>query len=254
MGYLAESLQSVRTCAPTRVPPPWSEAAPLDWLLAMPADFAVQRAHMVAALRLRLAPFAEVLGAGAIARALDAVGAVARERFVCPLIDDLAYLPSPLDIGADQIISHPFLAALLAAAADPQGGTVLDVGCGSGYQAAVLAHMAQSVVAVEIVPGLARIAARRLADSGCANGVVHAADAAALPLGHSRFDAIVVAAGAPRVPRSLLAALKPGGRLVMPIGRDRQMLTRIVRRPDGSHAARALMPTRFVPLTGVAGC
>lgn len=250
MGYLAETLRTMRRPAPAGEAAAWVETGALDWLLAMPDDFAVQRAAMVAALEARLRPFAATLGQAAIAGALAAIGAVPRERFVCPLIDDLAYVPAPLDIGAGQIISHPLLVALLASAAAPFGGAMLDVGCGSGYQAAVLAQLATHVTAIEIVAPLADIAARRLAACGCSNVTVLGGDAGAARFGTARFDAIVVAAHAATVPPNLIAALKPGGRLVIPLGKDPQILTRIVKTDDGTLLPTPLGEVRFVPLTG----
>lgn len=253
MGYLEPTLAAMRAARSADSPAPrWSEAEALAWLTAMPGDFTIQRAAMVAAIGARLGRHAGKLGPAALARALTAMAEVRRECFVCPLGDDLAYLPAPLAIGADQIMSHPELVALLAAAADPQGGDVLDIGTGSGYQAAVLARMARQVQSIEIIAPLARLAARRLAREGFDNVRVEAGDAALAQLPAERFDAIVVAAGAARVPRALLGALRPGGRLVMPIGpnSDRELLTRIVRRREGGFSITRFGPVRFVPLTG----
>jgi protein-L-isoaspartate(D-aspartate) O-methyltransferase len=221
----------------------------------MPGDFAVQRAAMVEALHLRLAAMSEPLGRGAIDRALGAMAIVARERFVCPLIDDLAYCPGPIAIGSDQIMSHPALVAVLAAAADPRGGDVLDVGTGSGYQAAVLSRMAHSVTSIEIIAPLAGLAAWRLARDGYRNVQVCTGDAATSEFAPHSFDAIVVAAGADCVPQTLLQALRPGGRLIMPIGptTETENLVLISRQQGEPMRQIVLQPAQFVPLTG-AGC
>jgi|GEM_PF-1821523 len=253
MGYLTTILNDLRAGdAPANAPAAWSETTAHAWLTAMPDDFAVQRDAMITALRRRLRTLAHRLGPAAIERALAAMAAVRREAFVCPVVDDLAYLPGPIAIGADQIMSHPELVAVLAAAADPRGGVVLDVGTGSGYQAAVLAQMAGRVDSVEIVAPLARLAATRLQREGCANVTVQAADAAALGHPADHYDAIVVAAGAARVPPELLCALRAGGRLVMPIGPTAatEWLTVWSKHADGTISGQRLRPVRFVPLTG----
>ena len=257
MGYLHETLATLRrshagAAMPGVAIPPWAEHCGDAWLTAMPDDFAMQRRAMVAALRMRLMPLAARFDTGAIERALAAMADVPRERFVCPLVDDLAYLPGPVEIGHDQIMSHPELVAVLAAAADPRGGHVLDVGTGSGYQAAVLARMAAKVTSIEIIAPLARLAASRLSRGGFDNVAVEAGDAATRRFGRDRFDAIVVAAGAASVPNALLCALRPGGRLVMPIGPtgDLEHLVLLRKHANGGVSRTILRPARFVPLTG----
>ncbi len=253
MGYLQQTLALLRKdrCQSEAVPE-WAENNRDAWLIAMPDDFMIQREAMIAALRLRLATMTDRLDEAAIHRAMTAMATVAREQFVCPLVDDLAYLPGPVDIGQDQIMSHPELVAVLAAAADPCGGAVLDVGTGSGYQAAVLSCMASTVTSIEIIAPLARLAAARLARGGYDTVSVLAGDAATTPFAAESFDAIVVAAGAAEVPCELMAALKPGGRLVMPIGatHDQEMLVLVRKHKDGSVSQTRLRPARFVPLTG----
>jgi protein-L-isoaspartate(D-aspartate) O-methyltransferase len=254
MGYLHQTLATLRRDLRDYAAPPWTEDAADAWLVAMPDDFFVQRQAMIEALRIRLLPLRDRFAAGAIERALDAMATVPREDFLCPVVDDLAYLPGPVDIGQDQILSHPELVAILAAAADPRGGHVLDVGTGSGYQAAVLSLMAQAVTSIEIIAPMAQLAASRLTRGGFDNVAVQAGDAAAFGFAADTFDAIVVAAGAADVPADLLAALKPGGRLVMPLGdvTDREMLVLVHKQLDGSVTRTPLRPARFVPLTGVA--
>ena len=253
MGYLAATLADLRppAAAPDPDPALWSMAQAAQWLIAAPRGFAGQRRCMVAALHARLTPLGEKLGAAPVARALDAMATVPRERFVCPMIEELAYLPMAPDIGLDQVISHP----LLAAAADPQGGRVLDIGTGSGYQAAVLAEMAAHVTSVEILDGHAREARRRLDALGYRHVEVMRGDAgAAGRFAPESYDAIVVAAASASVPRAWLRALRIGGRLAMPL-RTRagaEWITLVERRGPADFRRMALWRSRFVPLTGSA--
>ena len=165
-------------------------------------------------------------------RVLVAMSRVPRERFVPPESRQLAYEDSPLPIGLDQTISQPFIIALMTEALELTGSEkVLEVGTGSGYQAAILAELAQLVITVERLPALAD-AARRVMDSlGYTNIEVHLAEET---LGWQReapYDGIMVTAGAPRVPADLVAQLAIGGRLVIPVGsRYVQELYKITRR------------------------
>lgn len=235
---------------------PWDKANRAAWLHARLGQPERQRRDMVAALRARLTELVPVLGSAAIDRALAAMAEVPREAFVCPIIAHLAYLPMALAIGLEQTISHPEMVAILAAAIAPPCARVLDVGTGSGYQAAVLAHLAGHVTSVEIIPAHAELAARRLARAGIANVEIRVSDAGASGLFPARaFDAIVMAAGASCPPPALLAALDIGGHLVMPLGetQDSEHLVRFERVSAAEIRQTTLVPTRFVPLTGVAG-
>jgi len=152
-------------------------------------------------------------------RVLAAMARVPRERFVPPEEHDLAYEDRPLPIGFDQTISQPFIIALMTEALELTGNEkVLEVGTGSGYQAAILAELARLVITTERLPALAESARRVLDSLGYTNIVVHLAEET---LGWQReapYDAIIVTAGAPRVPADLLAQLAIGGRLVIPVG------------------------------------
>jgi len=198
-------------------------------------------------------------------RVLAAVGKVPRERFVDPGARDRAYEDRPLPIGFGQTISQPYIVARMALLGELGGDArVLEIGAGCGYATAVYAELAGEVWAIEIIPQLAASAAQRLAELGYANARVDCFDGTHGWPEHAPYDAILVAAGAPRVPALLLAQLAPGGRLVIPVGpRENQRLV-VVRRRAGEHAGGAGaagaetdeydttydIPVRFVDLTG----
>ena len=187
------------------------------------------------------------------ARVLQALADVPRAEFVPADERVSAYLDVPLPIGHGQTISQPYIVALMTALLQPAAGDkVLEVGAGSGYQAAVLARLVRQVHTVEIVPALARACRERLARLGVANVVVHEGDGGAGWADEEPFDAIVVTAAARRVPPPLLAQLKPGGRLAIPLGEPdgSQELVLLEKDARGEVAARAVLPVRFVPLTG----
>ena len=257
MGYLAETIADLRLRdqSPGFGPaaPQWDERVMAEWLVAMPPSFAAQRQAMVAAIRHRLWALTDRLAAADMDRALRAMAQVPREKFARAEIAELAYLPMAQDIGLGQTISHPEMVAIMTAAAAPYGGHVLDVGTGSGYQAAVLARVARRVTSVEIIPALAQQAAARLCDMGFANVDVVTGDAGATgAFPPTSFDAIIVAAGATQVPVDLLAALKVSGRLVMPLGPspDDEHLVMIEKTAPDTVRTTVLRPAKFVPLTG----
>jgi len=179
-----------------------------------------------------------------------------REAFLSPELREFAYQDSPLPIEQGQTISQPYIVALMTAALElSPGDRVLEIGTGSGYAASILAQLAREVYTVERHEELAALAARRLDELGLKNvSVLHGDGSLGWPE-HAPFDAIVVAAGGPGVPRALLDQLAPGGRLVMPVGegRELQKLLRATRQPDGSMASEDLGDVRFVPLVGAQG-
>ena len=211
------------------------------------ADAAAQRQHMVER---------QLAGRGIDdARVLEAMRKVPRHRFVPEELAGQAYWDQPLPIGHDQTISQPYIVALMTQLARPQpGDRVLEIGTGSGYQAAVLAELASEVYSIEIVTPLAKRAALLLRRLGYSNFAVRSGDGYAGWPELAPFDAIVVTAAPERVPAPLLEQLRPGGRMVIPVGPIHavQELRVIEKRADGSLRERAVTPVRFVPLTGSA--
>jgi protein-L-isoaspartate(D-aspartate) O-methyltransferase len=180
-----------------------------------------------------------------------AMAKVERHRLVDASQSASAYRNHPLPIGSGQTISQPYIVALSTHLLEVKpDDVVLDVGTGSGYQAAVLAEIARQVYSVEIVESLGRAAARNLANLGYRNIEVRIGDGYQGWPEKAPFDAIVVAAAAPRLPGALLAQLKPGGRMVIPLGAegDMQYLVLVTRGTDGGYDERRILPVRFVPL------
>jgi len=187
---------------------------------------------------------------------LDAFRAVPREAFVPAEVEEFAYADAPLPIECGQTISQPYIVALMTAALQlSPGESVLEIGTGSGYAAAILGQIARNVYTIERHEELAQVAARRLDDLGLKNVSVRHGDGSLGWPEHAPYDVIVVAAGGPGVPRALLDQLAPGGRLVMPVGegRELQKLVRLTRQRDGSLASEDLGDVRFVPLIGAQG-
>jgi len=184
-------------------------------------------------------------------RVLAAMARVPRERFVPPHSHPLADEDRPLPIGLDQTISQPFIIALMTEALELTGSEkVLELGTGSGYQAAILAELARLVITTERLPALAEAARGALDSLGYTNIVVHLAEETLGWQDEAPYDAIIVTAGAPRVAVDLLAQLAIGGRLVIPIGsRYVQELYKITKRRK-KNIVQNLGVCRFVPLVG----
>ena len=182
---------------------------------------------------------------------LEAIANVPRERFLPQELRPYAYENRPLRIGHGQTISQPLIVAIMTQALSLLGDEkLLEVGTGSGYQAALLSQLAAEVVSVERVPELAERAGHVLAELGYTNVSVHAAGETLGWPDEAPYDAIIVTAAAPRVPQELMEQLVMGGQLVIPVGsRDLQELVRAVRSPEGP-ALTNLGPCRFVPLLG----
>jgi len=186
-------------------------------------------------------------------RVLDAMSRVPRHRFVPLDYRELAYTDQPLPIGHGQTISQPYMVALMTQYARPNPDErALDIGTGSGYQAAVLGELCKDVFSIEIIEPLAESAARRLQLLGYDNVQVRADDGYRGWPKYAPFDVIIIAAAAPKIPEPLIAQLAPGGRLVMPLGEFWQELVVVEKRQDGSIQKRSVAPVAFVPMTGEA--
>jgi protein-L-isoaspartate(D-aspartate) O-methyltransferase len=183
-------------------------------------------------------------------RVLEVMGKVPRHEFVPSRVAHLAYSDCALPIGHEQTISQPYIVALMTQAAEVQPEyKVLEVGTGSGYQAAVLAELVADVYTIELVPALAEEASARLKRLGYDKVHTRAGDGY---LGWEKaapFDAILVTCGADHVPKPLWDQLKPGGKMVIPVGPpDRMWLRVLTKDTDGTQHSRDLTPVRFVPL------
>jgi protein-L-isoaspartate(D-aspartate) O-methyltransferase len=204
-------------------------------------------------LALRLRMVEEQLRARDIedASVLAAMGRVPRHLFVPEALRFQAYADHPLPIGSGQTISQPYIVALMTQLAELEpDDVVLEIGTGSGYQAAVLAEIVREVYTIEIVPELADTARARLAELGYGNVTVRTGDGYVGWKEHSPFDAILVTAAAPEVPQPLVEQLAPGAILVIPVGpqSEIQSLLRIEKTADGTTISREVLPVVFVPL------
>jgi len=182
---------------------------------------------------------------------LRAMRAVPRHLFVPPGYRNEAYGDHPLPIGLDQTISQPYIVALMTQVADPDPeDVVLEVGTGSGYQAAVLAEIVQSVYTVEILPTLGEQARRRFVELGYSNVHSRIGDGYQGWEEYAPFDAILVTAAPEEIPPPLIEQLKPGGLMIIPVGGEYQVQTlmRVEKAADGTTVSRSLIPVRFVPL------
>lgn len=183
----------------------------------------------------------------------QAVMSVPRDAFVPDHLKDRAFDNGALPIGDGQTISQPFIVALMTDLLAPQKDhVILEVGTGSGYQTAVLAELAREVFSLEVVPRLARDARERLSRLGYANVNVHIGDGYGGWPKHAPYDGIIVTAAAPFIPRPLKDQLKPGGRLVIPVGLPymHQELLLVEKDMSGQTAVQSVLGVAFVPLTG----
>jgi protein-L-isoaspartate(D-aspartate) O-methyltransferase len=186
-------------------------------------------------------------------RVMAQLDRVPRHRFVPAHSAGEAYDNRPLPIGYGQTISQPYIVALMTDLLDPEpGDVVLEVGTGSGYQAAVLAGLVRRVYTLEIIPPLAGSAAARLEQLGYDNVEVRVGDGYHGWAEHAPYDGIVVTAASRDVPPPLIRQLKPGGRMIIPVGGAffAQELLLVEKAADGSVATQQILPVRFVPLTG----
>jgi protein-L-isoaspartate(D-aspartate) O-methyltransferase len=241
----------------------WPLALLLSLLLVGPAPAedaeengaaAEARAGMVARVEAEIRAIAEETGIAEVdRRVLDVMAEIPRHVFVPEELRPFAYTPHPLPLGHGQNLSAPFLAALMTHLAEVgPGDVVFETGTDTGYQAAVLARLVDRVYSVEVIEPLAEEAIRILDELGYDNIEVKADDGYYGWAEHGPFDAIILKEAIDHVPAPLVDQLKPGGRLVMPLGPDRgpQILTVVVKCEVGTLTGRAVLPVRFSPLQG----
>ena len=213
--------------------------------------FAILRRHMVELIGMHMDLMSDELGKSTLDdRVAAALTEVPRHLFVPPQLTALAYHDAPLPIGFDKTISQPFVGALMIDLLAPQAGElVLEVGTGLGYQAAVLARLAGRVWSVEIVEEFAAAAEARLQSLGATNVAIRVGDGSRGWPEHAPFDKILVTAAARQVPELLVEQLKPGGRMVIPIGpAEVQHLTLVSKNAAGQSELREVLPVRFTQL------
>jgi protein-L-isoaspartate(D-aspartate) O-methyltransferase len=214
------------------------------WKSTKPADWIAERRNMVER-QIRARGIHDP-------RVLAAMLEIPREQFVPEAHRHLSYGDEPAPLGHDQTISQPYITALMVQCLELKGDeTVLEVGCGSGYHAAVVGALAARVVSLEIVPELAEQARRNLQATGRAGNIsVIVADGSEGYVEWAPYDAISVAAAAPAVPEHLLEQLKDPGRLVIPVGDLHEQDLMVITRSDGETHSRVAVGVRFVPLRG----
>jgi protein-L-isoaspartate(D-aspartate) O-methyltransferase len=215
------------------------------------AHFAILRRHMVDVIAIHAELTSEEIGRAAFdERVMAAMRQVPRHLFVPAPLAPHAYHDMPLPIGFDKTISQPFIVALMTDLLAPKpGDVVLDIGTGLGYQAAILAELAGKIWSVEIVEEFATEAERRLKRLGYETIAIRVGDGSRGWAEHAPFDKILVAAAAPRPPAALLGQLKPGGRLIMPLGSvEEQRLTVFDKDASGRISETEGLPVRFTQL------
>jgi len=185
---------------------------------------------------------------------LNAMRAVPRHAFVSDSFSGEAYEDHPLPVGGGQTISQPYIVALMTSHLELAGNEkVLEIGTGSGYQAAILAKLAREVHTVERIPELAESAKKTLKALGIKNVIVHIGDGSLGWPESAPYDRIIVTAAAPAVPEELTAQLKPGGRLIIPVGERWSQMLEEWEQTDAGQQKRNVLPVVFVPLLGEKG-
>lgn len=183
------------------------------------------------------------------AAVLEAMRSVPRHLFVPPALAKSAYKDHPLPIGHEQTISQPYIVAFMTQLLDvKRDSVVLEIGTGSGYQAAVLSLLARTVYTIELIPELARSAVQRLRELGYSNVVVRTGDGYAGWPEKAPFDRIILTAAPPEIPQALIDQLKRGGKLVAPVGRFSQTLVLLTKHADGTVERKSVLPVAFVPM------
>ncbi len=225
--------------------PSWVEAAD---------DYGVLRARLVAQVSRDIIDTRSYIGKSTLdERVMRVLGTVGRHRFVPVELRSQAYENRPLPIGYGQTISQPYIVALMTDLLELEAGdVVLEIGTGSGYQAAILSRLVNRVYSIEIIPELAQSASKRLQRLGFENVEVKNADGYYGWQQHAPFDAIIVTAASSHIPPPLVQQLKPGGVLMIPVGPvfQVQQLSIVRKSPAGELTTRQIMPVRFVPFTG----
>jgi protein-L-isoaspartate(D-aspartate) O-methyltransferase len=184
-------------------------------------------------------------------RVLEAFESIPRHLFVPQKHQDEAYEDGPLPIGFQQTISQPFIVAYMTQALGLEGNErALEVGTGSGYQAAILSALVPEVHTVELIPALADRARKTLEEIGVRNVFVHVGDGSLGWAEAAPYDAVMVSAAAPHVPQSLLDQLADGGRMILPVGERGDQVLELWRRDGESFTHEDLLPVAFVPLRG----
>lgn len=184
---------------------------------------------------------------------LEAMLKVQRHKFVPDEVKGLAYIDSPLPIGDNQTISQPYIVALMTELLGLKGDEkVLEIGTGSGYQAAILAEIVKEVYTIEILPSLANTALQRLQKLGYKNITVKCGDGYKGWKEHAPFDGIIVTCAPDHIPQPLIDQLKVGGRMVIPVGELYQELLLITKTSKSTITRKSIIPVRFVPMTGEA--
>ena len=213
--------------------------------------FATERRQMVKDITEMATNTASVTGIGKFASlVLEAMEEVPRHEFVPREKISAAYKNRPLQIGHRQTISQPFIVALMTELLNLKGtDRVLEVGTGSGYQAAVLSLLAAQVYSIEIIPELGEAAQNNLRRLGYANVQTKIGDGYLGWPAHAPFDGIIVTAAPDHIPQALIDQLKPNGRMVIPVGGFTQDLLVLTKRADGTTISETIVPVRFVPLT-----
>jgi len=187
-------------------------------------------------------------------RVLDAFTLIPRHRFMPEAAHQWAYADSAHQIGFEQTISQPYVVAYMTQLLELTGTErVLEVGTGSGYQAAILSRLVPEVHTLELIPALAERAAQTLTDLGITNVFIHIADGSQGWAEAAPYDAVIVAAAAPHVPKSLLDQLADHGRMVLPVGEGRYQQLELWRREGDTCSHEALLSVAFVPLMGKEG-
>ena len=224
--------------------------------VAMTAEpnYAVERRQMIGTIEAHVRETSFAIDRDHIgSRVLEVMGAIPRHEFVPEDLREASYEDRPLPIGYGQTISQPFIVALMTDILSvDRTSVVLEVGTGSGYQAAVAAALARQVYTIEIIPELAHRAADRVRQLGYANVAVRIGDGYFGWQDAGPFDGVIVTAAAGHIPPALLQQLKPGGRMVIPVGPPLglQHLTVVERSSDSRVRTRQLFPVKFVPLAG----